>query len=47
MNVILQRFTRTWPSAMAGTAEGKEGWDNEVEEEDDLGVLIFIMIIII
>ena len=31
MNVNLQRFTRTWPSAMA------EGGDEEVEEEDELG----------
>ena len=34
MNVTLQRFTRTWPSAMVGMVEGKE-----VEEEDELGEL--------
>ena len=33
MNVNLQRFTRTWPSGMA---EGEEGGDEEVEEEDEL-----------
>ena len=42
MNVNLHRFTRTWPSAMVGMAEGKE-----VEEEDELGEKIFIMIIFI
>ena len=30
----LQRFTSTWPSGTAGTAEGG---DEEVEEEDELG----------
>ena len=34
MNVNLQRFTRTWPSATAGTVEVG---DEEVEEEDELG----------
>ena len=34
MNVNIQR---TWPNAMAGTAEGEEGGDEEVEEEGELG----------
>ena len=34
MNVNLQQFTRTWPSATVGMAEGG---DEEVEEEDELG----------
>ena len=34
MNVNLQRFTRTWPSATVGMAEGEE---KEVAEEDELG----------
>ena len=34
MNINLQRFTRTWPSATAGTQEGE---DEMVEEEDKLG----------
>ena len=37
MNVNLQQFTRTWPSATAGMAEGKEGGDEKAEEEDELG----------
>ena len=37
MNVNFQRFTRTWPSVQAGTAEGEEGRNEVVEEEDELG----------
>ena len=40
MKVNLQRFTRTWPSATAGTVEGEE-----VEEYDELGDKIIIITI--
>ena len=36
MNVTLQRFTRTLPSAMARLAEGEEVGNEVLEEEDEL-----------
>ena len=38
MNVNLQRFTKTWPSATAGMAKGRK-----VEEEDELGEKIIFL----
>ena len=42
MNVNLQRFTRTWPSATAGTTEGEEGGGGRGRRST---IIITIMII--
>ena len=42
MNVNFHRFTRTWSSATAVTAEGEEDGNEVVkEEEDKLGKKIY------